>query len=95
MYVNLKNPNTDEVKQCKLGFSWTMFFFGFWSCVFRADWKWTIITFLLGCCTLSLSDIVMAFLYNKLYVKELLEEGFTPVNGTDRQILKQKQLYFK
>ena len=47
MIVNLKNPNTNQFKQVKIGFSWTMFFFGFWVPLFRGDWKWLIIMLLL------------------------------------------------
>lgn len=43
MYVNLENPNTHQLKQVKVGFSWTTFFFGFWPALFRGDWKWFVI----------------------------------------------------
>lgn len=29
MKVMLKNENTGQIKQAKIGFSWTVFFFGF------------------------------------------------------------------
>lgn len=95
MYVNLKNPSTGEVKQCKVGFSWTVFFWGFWPAVFRGDWKWAIFLLLLAICSLSISDIVFAFLYNKIYIKDLLEKDYQPMSASDRQILRQKGLYFK
>lgn len=37
MKVNMTNDDTGEVKQCKVGFSWTMFFFGFLVPIFRGD----------------------------------------------------------
>ena len=95
MFVNMINPTTGEIKQCKVGFSWTMLFFGFWPCVFRGDWKWAIFTLLLNSCTLDITGIILPFLYNKIYLKDLLDEGWKPVNYQDRQILRQKGIYFK
>ena len=40
--VNIENPTTNQVKQCKLGWSWTVFFFGFWPMLFRQDWIYLI-----------------------------------------------------
>lgn len=40
MKVMLKNENTGQIKQAKIGFSWTVFFFGFFPAIFRGDWKW-------------------------------------------------------
>lgn len=95
MFVNMENPTTGEIRQCKVGFSWTMLFFGFWVPVFRSDWKWAIFTLLLSCCTFDITEIILPFLYNKIYLKDLLENGWQPVNYEDRQILRQKGLYFK
>jgi len=44
MRINLKNEAGD-VRQRKLGFSWTVLFFHFWPMVFRKDWKWAAISF--------------------------------------------------
>lgn len=75
--LTLKNPTTGEIKMAPVGFSWTTFFFGFWVSIFRADWKYAIIQFVLACFTWNLSSIVFGFIYNKLYVKDLLyKQGF-------------------
>lgn len=47
MMVNMRNPQTDQIKQVKVGFSWTMFFFGFWVPLIRGDWKWLVVMLLL------------------------------------------------
>lgn len=44
--------------------------------MFRGDWKWAIIIFLLALITVGLSNLVFMFIYNKLYIKELVGSGF-------------------
>lgn len=101
MLVNLKNPTTNQFKQVKAGFSWTMFFFGFWVPLFRGDWKWLIIMLLLdliGIWTLgivtSVANLIMSFMYNKLYIQDLISGGFKPNDEASANILKQKNIYF-
>lgn len=94
MKVNLKN-NAGVVKNVKVGFSWTTFFFGFFPALFRGDLKWAIIMFIvaaaIGSFTFGLgglvADIVFAFIYNKLYIKELLEKQYFPADEQSEQLL--------
>ncbi|AYO04119.1 hypothetical protein V9789_004525 [Vibrio vulnificus] len=72
----LENPKTGQTKEAPVGFSWTVLFFGFFPPLFRGDWKWAIIIFLLACLTWGLSGLVFMFIYNKLYIKDLLGEGY-------------------
>jgi hypothetical protein len=51
-------------------------FFGFLPALFRADWKWAIIMFLLAFPTLGASGLVFMFIYNKLHIKDLVSAGF-------------------
>lgn len=101
MIVNLKNPNTNQFKQVKIGFSWTMFFFGFWVPLFRGDWKWLIIMLLLDIIGLftfgfvtAIANVVMAFLCNKLYAEDLISNGFKPTDNASVNILNQKGVAF-
>ncbi len=43
MHINLSNAATQQVKPAKIGFSWTVFFFGCLPPLFRGDWKWFFI----------------------------------------------------
>ncbi len=72
----MENPNTGHIKEAPVGFSWTVLFFGFFPPLFRGDWKWAIIMFLLAMITMGLSGLVFMFIYNKLYIKDLVGSGF-------------------
>lgn len=70
MRVNLENPNTHQLKQVKVGFSWTTFFFGFWPALFRGDWKWfaiqLAIEIVLGCFTLGIGAGIVGIIFGGL-----------------------------
>jgi len=74
--VILKNPLHEGAKQAPVGFSWTTLFFGILPALFRGDWKWFIIQTIFALITWGLSSIFFAFVYNKLYLKTLLEQGY-------------------
>jgi hypothetical protein len=74
--VVFKNPNTGAMKEAPIGFSWTVFFFGFLPPLFRGDIKWAAIMFIVACFTFGLSNFVFMFIYNKLYVKDLIDAGY-------------------
>jgi len=74
--VVFENPNTGFIKEAPVGFSWTVLFFGFFPPLFRGDFKWGIIMFLLAIFTWGLSGLVFMFIYNKLYIKDLIGSGF-------------------
>lgn len=74
--ILFKNPNTGAIKEAPVGFSWTTFFFGFFPSLFRGDWKYAVIQFILAMLTMGLSNLVFCFIYNKLYIKDLIGAGF-------------------
>ncbi|HZG15340.1 MAG TPA: DUF2628 domain-containing protein [Candidatus Bathyarchaeia archaeon] len=99
MKVTLKNEG-GITKVVKVGFSWTTFFFGFFPALFRGDLKWAIIMFIiaavLGSFTFGIgawvSGIVFSFIYNKIYIKELIEKGYRPATEESRTLLIQRQI---
>ncbi len=74
--IMFENPNTGAIKEAPVGFSWTAFFFGFFPALFRGDWKWAAIILFLALITFGLSGLVFMFIYNKLYIKDLIGAGF-------------------
>jgi len=74
--ITLKNPQTSITRQAPIGFSWTVLLFNFLPPLFRSDWKWAIIMFIIALLTWGLSAVLFAFIYNKLYLKDLIQAGF-------------------
>lgn len=72
----MENPYTGQIKEAPVGFSWTVLFFAFFPPLFRGDWKWAIIIFLLTMITIGLSGLLFMFIYNKLYIKDLIGDEF-------------------
>lgn len=89
MNIRLKN-DIGMVKECKVGFSWTILLFGFFPPFFRGDWKWGLIQLVLAFFTGGLSNLVFCFIYNKIYINSLLQQGFKPAADIDRDILVSK-----
>ncbi|WP_068669430.1 hypothetical protein [Thermosulfurimonas dismutans] len=90
--IIFQHPVTKEIKEAPIGFSWTMLFFEVFVPLFRGDWKWAIISFLLAIITGGLSWFVFPFIYNKLYIKELIKKRFKAVDisGTNFKIAEAK-----
>ncbi len=89
MMLRLKN-SIGMVKECKVGFSWTTLFFGLFVPLLRGDLKNTAIMIGLGLLTLGLSWLVFPFVYNSMYIKSLLMQGFEGATDNDTTILVQK-----
>ncbi|WP_404451573.1 DUF2628 domain-containing protein [Virgibacillus necropolis] len=94
MKVTLEN-SIGLIKEVKVGFSWTTFFFGFFPALFRGDLKWAAIMFIiavaLGIVTAGIGtwigSVIFAFIYNKIYIKELLEKGYLPASEESKRKL--------
>ena len=69
-----------QVRTAKVGFSWTVFFFGFFVPIFRGDVKWTVIMFVASVLTVWLANLVFCFTYNGTYIRDLLAKGYYPTD---------------
>ncbi|GET11657.1 hypothetical protein SN811_01570 [Ligilactobacillus agilis] len=98
MKANLSNPNTNQFKQVKVGFSWTVFFFGVFPPLFRGDWKWfgiilladLVLAILTAGIGTAIANLVFAFIYNKLYINDLLSSGYVASDETTKRMLASK-----
>ena len=88
--VSLKHNTSGVLKEAPIGFSWTTLFFTIFPALFRGDLKWTFVQLLLLCVTFGASSLVMPFVYNKIYVKNLLESGYVPADDGARDLLAAK-----
>ncbi len=70
-----------------VGFSWTTLFFGFFVPLFRGDWKWCIILLVLGLLSFGLCSLIFCFIYNKIYTRGLLEDGYVAADDYSRELL--------
>ncbi len=89
-------------KEVKIGFSWTVFFFGFFVPLIRGDLKWAVImfllAFLLGYFTYGVGGVIVglifSFKYNKIYIKDLLLKGYKPVTKEEGLKLANNGMYY-
>lgn len=86
MEISLKN-SLGLLVRAKLGFSWTMFLFGVFVPLIRGDTKWFFISLILAILTFGCSWFVLPFFYNKVYVRNLLLSGYTPIDTHSKEVL--------
>lgn len=86
MIINLANQ-MGQVRSAKVGFSWTVFFFGFFVPIFRGDVKWLLIMFISSVLTLWLANLVFSFTYNGTYIRDLLSKGYYPADDYSKSVL--------
>jgi|GEM_PF-534076 len=83
------------IKEAPTGFSWTTLVFGFIPAFMRGDIKWGIIMLLVAMVTGGISWLVFPFIYNKIYIKSLLTEGFSPRDKETEGVLRGMGVYDK
>lgn len=89
--IYFENRHTGQVKEAPVGFSWTVLFFGFFPALFRGHWAGFVILLLAAILTFGLSGLIFMFIYNKMYIKHLISEGYKAKSGTaDLDFLQQK-----
>ncbi|MBZ9781620.1 hypothetical protein K9857_08650 [Pseudomonas sp. REP124] len=80
--VTFRNPDTGVLKKAPIGFSWSVFVFGFIAPLFRGDIKWAVIMFILACFTGGLTNLVLMFTYNRWYACDLIDAGYQALSIT-------------
>lgn len=87
--VTLKNK-TGVVKELKVGFSWTTFFFGAWVPMFRGQWGEVAKWWFLNPVTLGFWGLSQCWTANKKTIVSYLEKGYEPATQIDRSKLERK-----
>jgi hypothetical protein len=84
-------------KQCPVGFSWTTLFFGGFPALIRGHALMGLVQIILQVITFSLSALVFAFIYNKMYINWRLENGFkfVEVSGAKSKSMIEESLGIK
>lgn len=88
--ITLKHSTSGLIKNIPTGFSWTTLFFGVFVPLLRGDVRWAIISFAIFWVTFGISWIIFPFIYNKIYIKELLSKGFVAADSASIEYLKSK-----
>jgi len=78
MLVQLKN-DSGLVRQVKVGFSWTAFFFGGLVFFFRGMSSQGLIWVILSLITFGLSNLYLMFAINKMTAHHYLEKGYKAI----------------
>lgn len=98
----LKLSKNGLPKKVSVGYSWKTLLVGVFYTMYRGDVKGVIIHVGIGACCFLLSYflllaytiLVLPFIYNRFYVKRLLEQGYTPVDEDSEIWLNMKLGYF-
>ena len=90
--VNLINKKTGISKEVPVGYSWITLAVGFFLPIYRGDLKWFAFYFLTAIFSYGFGPIILAFFYNKNYIQNLIEKGYTPANDASKQLLMQKNI---
>ena len=88
-------------KEVKFGFSWGAFFLGFIYPLIKEDYMVAGISFVVISIAsmiffplIFVLSMVFGFLYNKMYVKKLIKQGWHPFTEEDAQVLKKNGILF-
>lgn len=93
MYNSFQDPNTGRIKEVKVGYSWTVLFWGLIPMLCRKDWISALVSFaiawglnmlipnIFGCIfPSSIFYAIVAYFYNDYYAKKLLAKGYIQIN---------------
>ena len=88
-------------KEIKFGFSWGAFFLGFIYPLIKEDYMVAGISFVvIGMASMIffplifVLSIVFGFIYNKMYARRLIKQGWHPFTEEDAQVLKKNGILF-
>jgi hypothetical protein len=79
--IYFEHPQTGQTTQADVGFCWRLLQFGaFWP-MYQRQWRLSLWVLLGAMLSFGVSNTVLAFYYNKIYIKTLLAAGFLPTGS--------------
>jgi len=93
--IRLENIHTKEIKEIAIGFSWTSLLFGAFVPLLRGDIVWFILSIIIAIVTAGIGWFFIAFIYNKIYAKKLISQGYIPADDVSKNELKMRGIFFK
>lgn len=87
--IFFQNPHTGKTRRAPVGYSWTVLFFGPLVFLSRKEWALFGVTLVLTILTLHLSNVLLSFKVNRMYVQMLINLGYRVSNlqrGTEEQV---------
>lgn len=90
--IVLTSDESYQIKVVPYLYSWSGLIFGFFVPLLRGDMKWTFIYFLSFALTLNLANIILGFFYNRIYIENLLKNGYEPENEESEILLQLKKI---
>lgn len=79
--IIFKNNRTNQVREAGVGLSWTALLFGPFVAICRKSVKWSLMMSIAAFFTCCLSNIFFFVIFNKLYIRELMREGYVPIKA--------------
>lgn len=80
--ITFENKLTGETKEAPVGYSWTTLFFGPCPALLREHLGMGVFISILTGITWGASNIVFSFIYNKLYIQNIIRCGFKATSST-------------
>lgn len=75
-FITFEHPRTGITRTAPIGYNWRLLQFGALLPMYQREWKLCMLVIAAGALTFSVSNVLIAFFYNKLYVRSLVSCGF-------------------
>jgi hypothetical protein len=87
-FITFEHPRTGITRTVPIGYCWRLLQFGALLPLFQREWRLTALVLVGGGLTFGVSNVLVAFFYNKLHVMSLVGDGFL-ARGTEEDSLDQ------
>lgn len=75
-FITFEHPRTGITREVPVGFNWQLLQFGALLPIYQREWVLCLVVLVGGLATFSVSNVLLAFYYNKLRARSLVKHGF-------------------